>query len=78
LTTLAASSWSTDAHTRGAYSYAIPGGAEARAVLSAAHEQRLFFAGEACSRTRYSTVHGAFETGWAAAEAALSALGTRG
>lgn len=71
LTLLATSSWATDAFALGAYSYATPGNAEARAALAAPHEQRLFFAGEACSRGRYSTVHGAFETGWAAAEAAL-------
>jgi monoamine oxidase len=75
LTLLAASSWSTDPHARGSYSFATPGSADARAVLAAAHEKRLFFAGEACSRARYSTVHGAFETGIEAAEQALAALG---
>jgi monoamine oxidase len=35
---------------------------------------RIFFAGEACSRSRYSTAHGAFETGSDAAEQALAAL----
>jgi monoamine oxidase len=34
----------------------------------------LFFAGEACSKHRYSTAHGAFETGWNAADAALAFL----
>lgn len=77
LTLLAASSWSTDPFALGAYSYATPGNAEARAALAAPHQQRLFFAGEACSRARYSTLHGAFETGWAAAEEALSGLGIR-
>lgn len=74
LTTLAASSWSTDPFARGAYSYAVPGCADMRAVLAAPHQRRLFFAGEACSRARYSTAHGAYETGWNAAEAAIAAL----
>jgi monoamine oxidase len=34
----------------------------------------LFFAGEACSKTRYSTAHGAYETGAAAAEAVAKTL----
>lgn len=75
LTLLAASDWATDAFALGSYSYATPGNAEARAVLAAPHERRLFFAGEACSRARYSTVHGAFESGYEAGEQALAALG---
>jgi monoamine oxidase len=74
LTALASSSWSTDRYAHGAYSYATPGNADARAVLAAPHAQRLLFAGEACSRARYSTVHGAFETGCEAAEQALAQL----
>jgi monoamine oxidase len=78
LALLASSSWSSDPFARGAYSYAAPGQADARAELAAAHEGRLFFAGEGCSRSRYSTVHGAFETGLDAAEQALAALGQAG
>jgi monoamine oxidase len=74
LTTLASSAWSIDPQALGAYSYAKPGSAEARQTL-AAPAPPLFFAGEACSRTRYSTAHGAFETGYAAAEQALAFLG---
>lgn len=74
LTAIAASAWSTDACALGAYSYAKPGFADMRATLAAPHEDRLFFAGEACSRARYSTAHGAYETGWLAAEAALAQL----
>jgi len=70
---LAASQWAVDPHARGSYSYAKPGCAEARAVLAHPHAGRLFFAGEACSRHRYSTAHGAFETGLAAAQLALAA-----
>ncbi len=75
LTTIAASSWSTDAHALGGYSYAKPGLADQRAVLAAPVDNRIFFAGEACSRNRYSTAHGAYETGYAAAEQTLAALG---
>lgn len=74
LTALAASAWSTDPFARGGYSYAKPGCADMRAVLAAPVGDRLFFAGEACSRSRYSTAHGAFETGHEAAEQALAAV----
>ncbi len=77
LTLLAASSWSTDPFALGAYSYARPGCADMRSVLAAPVAERLFFAGEACSRARYSTAHGAYETGWDAAERALAALAQR-
>jgi len=68
------SSWRTDPFIRGAYSHAQVGRAGARAVLAAPVAGRLFFAGEACSPHAFSTAHGAFETGVAAAEAALAAL----
>lgn len=74
LTTLATTSWATDPHARGSYSYAKPGCADMRAVLGAPHADRIFFAGEACSRSRYSTAHGAYETGHDAAEQALASL----
>ena len=74
LTTLAASSWATDPLARGSYSYAEPGCADMRQTLAAPHPP-LFFAGEACSKHRYSTAHGAFETGYVAAEQALDFLG---
>lgn len=75
LTLLASTAWSRDPYALGSYSYAEPGFAEMRAVLAAPVSERLFFAGEACSRHRYSTAHGAYETGYAAAEQALEALG---
>jgi monoamine oxidase len=77
VTPLAASAWAVDPFALGSYSYAKPGRAEARAVLAAPQAGRLFFAGEAASRTRYSTAHGAYETGVAAAEHALAALAGR-
>jgi monoamine oxidase len=74
LTPLAASFWRADEFARGSYSYAKPGHADDRAILAAPVDNRLFFAGEACSLNFFSTVHGAYETGIAAAEAALKSL----
>ena len=71
---LAVTDWSVDPWSRGAYSHALPGHVDDRDVL-ARPEERLVFAGEACSRTAYSSAHGAYETGVAAAEAALVLLG---
>jgi monoamine oxidase len=65
--------WASDPFARGSYSYAIPGAAEQRAVLAAPVDQRLFFAGEACSRHDFSTAHGAYLTGVAAAEQVIAA-----
>jgi monoamine oxidase len=70
---LAASAWGRDPFARGAYSYARIGHADARAALAAPVDERLFFAGEACSRHDFSTAHGAYRTGVAAAEASLHA-----
>ncbi|MGD9924921.1 MAG: flavin monoamine oxidase family protein [Pseudorhodoplanes sp.] len=65
-------SWGTDPFAGGAYSYAKPGGADCRDVLAAPVEGRLFFAGEACSTDDFSTAHGAYRTGVAAAGALLA------
>ena len=48
--------------------------ADDRAKLAASVDNRLFFAGEACSLNFFSTAHGAYETGLAAATAALDTL----
>ena len=64
---------SADPCARGSYSYALPGKAECRAVLAGPVDARLFFAGEACSRNDFSTAHGAYRTGIAAAEQAIAA-----
>jgi monoamine oxidase len=66
--------WKADEFARGSYSYALPGKADCRAVLAAPVESRLLFAGEACSREDYSTAHGAYLTGVAAADQAIVAL----
>ena len=75
LTPLAASFWRADEFARGSYSYARPGHAGDRAILAAPVDDRIFFAGEATSPNFFSTVHGAWESGIAAAEAALASLG---
>lgn len=71
---IAATQWDRDPFARGAYSHALPGAGDARSILAAPVAEKLFFAGEACSANRFSTVHGAWETGEAAADLALAAL----
>lgn len=66
--------WSADPFARGAYSRAVIGKADCRAALAAPVDARLFFAGEACSTHDYSTAHGAYRTGVAAAGQALAVL----
>jgi monoamine oxidase len=75
LSPLAASSWRADPFARGSYSYALPFHADDRARLAEPVDDRLFFAGEATSPHFFSTAHGAWETGTAAAEATLKSLG---
>ena len=72
---LAATAWLHDPWARGSYSYALPGHADDRALLAAPVDDRLFFAGEACSPNFFSTAHGAWLTGITAAEAALASFG---
>jgi monoamine oxidase len=71
---LASTAWLQDPWSRGSYSYALPGHADDRAVLAAPVDDRLFFAGEACSPNFFSTAHGAWLSGITAAEAALASL----
>lgn len=70
--------WGQDPLFGGSYSHALPGHHGARAVLARPVENRIFFAGEACSDVDFSTAHGAYQTGVAAAEAALAALAPAG
>ena len=65
--------WGIDPFSRGSYSYALPGKAGCRAALAAPVDGRLFFAGEACSGSDYSTAHGAYLTGVTAAEQVIAA-----
>lgn len=70
---LSETAWGRDSFSRGAYSYAVPGHADARQVLAAPVDGRIFFAGEACSLHSFSTTHGAYLTGIAAADAIVTA-----
>jgi monoamine oxidase len=72
---LIATGWSKERYSQGSYSHALPGNAGLREILARPVDNRLFFAGEACSAESFSTAHGAYETGIAEAEAALAALG---
>src|SRR6202521_3943554 len=75
---LVSAAWLHDPWARGSYSYALPGHADDRALLAAPVDDRLFFAGEACSPNFFSTAHGAYMTGVAAAEATLASLALPG
>jgi monoamine oxidase len=77
LTPLAESRWGRDPYSRGAYSHARPGMAHMRAVLATPLDGRIFFAGEACSPHAFSTAHGAYDTGVAAAHALAATLGAQ-
>jgi monoamine oxidase len=65
--------WGADPFARGSYSYALPGMTDCRAKLAAPVNDRLFFAGEACSLNDFSTAHGAYLTGVAAADQVIAA-----
>ncbi|HEX3503654.1 MAG TPA: NAD(P)/FAD-dependent oxidoreductase [Xanthobacteraceae bacterium] len=60
--------WANDPYALGSYSFALPGFADSRSVLAAPIDNRLFFAGEACSTHDFSTAHGGYLTGIAAAD----------
>ena len=68
------SGWARDPLALGSYSHALPGHAGARAILAAPVGGRLFFAGEAVSPHFFSTAHGAWQTGLAAAAAVAAQL----
>ena len=74
LTPLVTTRWRAEPHIHGSYSHAHIGAAPQRAVLAAPVDDRLFFAGEACSRIDFSTAHGAYETGIEAARAVIGTL----
>ena len=71
---IAGSWWCKEPSIGGAYSHALPGHAEKRALLASSASDRLHFAGEACSASDYSTAHGAWESGIAAADRAEAML----
>jgi monoamine oxidase len=66
--------WADDPFIRGGYSAARPGHAHRRVDLAAPVDDKLFFAGEACSVDAYATCHGAYLSGVAAANAAAAVL----
>lgn len=74
ITPIVATAWAREPFILGSYSYARPGRADSRAVLAAPVDDRLFFAGEATSPERFTTAHGAYESGVAAADAVLAVL----
>ena len=74
LSPLAGSAWGADPFARGAYSMALPGHADDRAVLASPVDGRLFFAGEACSASDFGTAHAAYQTGEEAADQIIAAL----
>ena len=74
---LAATRWRAERHIHGSYSHARIGAAGQRRMLAKPVDQRLFFAGEACSESDFSTAHGAYRTGIAAADAVLASAGDR-
>jgi len=69
---VAATRWRAEPYIHGSYSHARIGHAADRAVLAESIDCRLFFAGEACSPHDFSTCHGAWQTGIAAANALLA------
>jgi monoamine oxidase len=69
--------WGADPFAGGSYSHALPGHAGDRAILAAPVQDRVFFAGEATSPNYFSTAHGAWLTGEAAADQVLAALRAR-
>jgi monoamine oxidase len=76
LTPIIESAWAHDPWSLGSYSYGSAGAQAARAKLAAAVNERLFFAGEHCSDVDFSTAHGAYRTGVAAAANLINALQT--
>ena len=77
LRAFATTAWGSDPDILGGYSCALAGKAHLRPLLAQPLEERLFFAGEACSLHAYGTAHGAAETGIAAAEVVARTLERR-
>jgi monoamine oxidase len=67
--------WQRDPFTRGAYSYATVGGADAARQLAEPLDETLFFAGEATHTEFCGTVSAALESGERAANEVLKTLG---
>ncbi len=65
--------WSADPWSKMGYSFVPPGGVGRRDAYAKPIDDVLFFAGEATNRLRPSTVHGALESGFRAADEILKA-----
>ena len=70
----ATSNWANERFIRGAYSAASPGHAHRRGDLVTPVGDRLLWAGEATSPEFFSTCHGAWESGVAAADVAADVV----
>jgi monoamine oxidase len=70
-----ATTWGRHPYVLGAWGYPIPGAVDARVELGTPVDGRLFFAGEATSRTAAGTVHGAYQCGLDAADRIAESLG---
>ena len=68
--------WQADPFSRGAYSYAAVGGAEAGKELAQPMADTLFFAGEATDDLLPATVAGAIRSGYRAAQQLLHSRGS--
>jgi len=66
--------WGADPYSRAGYSFTPVGGAGLRRVLAQPIGDQLYFAGEASHTIRPQTVHGAMETGIAAAKGILATV----
>jgi monoamine oxidase len=69
--------WASDPWSRGSYSAALPGQADMRERMSVPVQDRIFFAGEACSPDYFGTIIGASASGIAAAKRAADAIADR-
>ena len=74
LAPLASSAWVADRFAKGSYSCALPGHADDRTILAEPVNDRLYFAGEACSIEYFGAAHGAFISGVAAADKVIATL----
>ena len=70
----AATAWSSDPFSRGAYSHCVPGRFGAREILTRPLAGRIVFAGEHTEQSAYGTLHGAHLSGLRAARQALDLL----
>jgi monoamine oxidase len=70
-----ATQWFKEPWVLGAWSSAAPGAESARRTLMEPLDEGVWFAGEAAHETLWGTVHGAWESGERAAEAALTKMG---